>query len=117
VVFEVVRQPSFNLSTRATDEPAIPGELEEFRRMPLRAVVLDEIRHIAVEHKRALVPLEDGAPLLSIGLDSLGLAVLIIRLEEKLKVDPFSGDEEVEFPNTLGELIRTYEVAVAAPKS
>jgi acyl carrier protein len=85
--------------------------------MPLRATILDEIRHIAVEHKKMLGPLEDEAPLLSIGLDSLGLAVLIVRLEETLKVDPFSGDDEVEFPNTLGELIRTYEVAVAASAS
>jgi len=81
--------------------------------MPLRALILDEMRRIAVEHKRTLAALEDEAPLLSIGMDSLCLAVLVVRLEETLKVDPFSGDDEVEFPITLGDLIRTYEVAVS----
>jgi len=79
--------------------------------MRVRAAVLDEIRRIGAEHKKTLGPLEDEAPLLSVGLDSLALAVLIVRLEERLGVDPFSGDSEIEFPYTLGELIRTYEVA------
>jgi acyl carrier protein len=79
--------------------------------MHLRAVIVDEIRRIATEHKRTLGPLEDTSPLLSIGLDSLCLAVLIVRLEEELGVDPFSSDDEIEFPYTLGDLIRTYEVA------
>jgi acyl carrier protein len=79
----------------------------------LRAIILDEIRRIAAEHKRTLAPLEDAAPLLSVGLDSLCLAVLIVRLDEALKIDPFSGDSEVEFPYTLGDLIRAYEVAAS----
>ena len=77
--------------------------------MPLRAIILDEIRHIAVEHKKLLGPLEDEAPLLSIGLDLLGLAVLIVRLEETLKIDPFSGDDEVEFPGHARRADLTYE--------
>lgn len=79
--------------------------------MPLRDVILKEIRRIAVEHKKKLGPLDDAAPLLSLGLDSLCLAVLIVRLEETLEVDPFSGDVDVEIPNTLGELVRIYEAA------
>lgn len=82
--------------------------------MPLRVFILDEVRRIAIEHKKMLVPLDDEAPLLSIGLDSLCLAVLVVRLEETLGVDPFSGDNAVEFPYTLGDLIRTYEVAAPA---
>ena len=82
--------------------------------MPLRSVIVDEIRRIAVEHKKTLGPLEDTAPLLSIGLDSLCLAVLIVRLEELLGVDPFGSDDEVHLSWTLGDLIRTYEVAAPA---
>jgi acyl carrier protein len=77
----------------------------------LRDLILDEIRRVAQEHKKTLGPLEDSAPLLSTGLDSLCFAVLVVRLEETLKVDPFSGDDEVEFPTALGELIRIYESA------
>jgi acyl carrier protein len=116
VVFKVARPPSPDPSAKVTG-PETTAKLGEFHRTPLRAIILDEIRHIAVEHNKMLGSLEDEAPLLSIGLDSLGLAVLIVRLEETLKVDPFSGDDEVEFPNTLGELVRTYEVAVAASAS
>ena len=83
--------------------------------MSLRAVILDEIRRIAEEHNKTLGRLEDEAPLLSVGLDSLGFAVLAARLEEGLNVDPFNGDHEVEFPTTLGDLIRIYEGA--APRA
>ena len=79
--------------------------------MSLRAVILDEIRRIAEEHNKTLGRLEDEAPLLSVGLGSLGFAVLAAHLEEGLKVEPFNGDHEVEFPTTLGDLIRRYEGA------
>lgn len=82
--------------------------------MGVRDVIFDEIRRVAAEQKRTLGPLEDAEPLLSIGLDSLCLAVLIVRLEETLGVDPFSSNDQIEFPYTLGDLIRTYEVAAPA---
>jgi acyl carrier protein len=82
--------------------------------MDVRAVILNEIRRIAIEHKKQLAPVDDAVSLLSIGLDSLCLAVLVVRLEETLGVDPFSSDNGVEFPYTMGDLIRTYEIAAAA---
>ena len=82
--------------------------------MRVRAAILNEIQRIAIEHKKLLAPIDDAAPLLSMGLDSLCLAVLVVRLEETLGVDPFSSDNDVEFPYTLGDLIRTYEVAAPA---
>jgi acyl carrier protein len=85
-------------------------KLRHFGQMSLRDLILDQIRIIAKEHKKTLGPLEDGTPLLSTGLDSLCFAVLVVRLEETLKVEPFS-DDEIEFPTTLGELIRIYEYA------
>jgi len=55
--------------------------------------------------------LDDTAPLLTLGLDSLGFAILVARLEEKLGRDPFSVSDEIEFPVTVGDLVRLYEYA------
>jgi acyl carrier protein len=90
------------------------GKLEYFGNMSLRDIILDEIRRIAKEHKKSLGPLDDAVPLLATGLDSLCFAVLVVRLEETLKVEPFS-DDGIEYPTTLGELIGIYENA--APKA
>ena len=43
------------------------------------------------------------------GLDSLCFAIVVARLEDALGFDPFSAAEEVDFPVTLGDLIRFYE--------
>lgn len=79
--------------------------------MSTRSVVLEEIQTVAVEQKKVLAPLDDAAPLLTLGLDSLGFAILVARLEEKFGNDPFSASDEVEFPVTVGDLVRLYEHA------
>ncbi len=45
----------------------------------------------------------------SSGLDSLGFAVLVARLEDKLGVDPFTASEDAMFPVTLGDFVKVYE--------
>ena len=47
--------------------------------------------------------------LLDTGLDSLGLAVLVTRLESNLGYDPFSMMTEAVYPRTLGEFVAVYE--------
>ena len=47
--------------------------------------------------------------LLESGLDSLGFAVLVARLEDKLGVDPFTASEDAIFPVTFGDLVKVYE--------
>jgi aryl carrier-like protein len=47
--------------------------------------------------------------LLQSGLDSLGFAILIARLEAKLDFDPFVIMSEPVYPTTLGEFIGIYE--------
>jgi acyl carrier protein len=79
--------------------------------MPIRSVVVQQIQTVAAEQKKVLAPLTDTAPLLTLGLDSLGFAILVARLEEKLGCDPFSASDEVEFPVTFGDLVRLYENA------
>ncbi len=43
------------------------------------------------------------------GLDSLGFAVLVARLEDTLGVDPFTAAEDAFFPVTLGDFVKVYE--------
>ena len=52
--------------------------------------------------------------LLESGLDSLGHAILITRLEEKLGYDPFSISTEAYYPRTFGELVEFYRVNIPA---
>jgi hypothetical protein len=61
-----------------------------------------------------LPPLNDDLPLLESGLDSLGFAILVARLEDQLGTDPFAAEGEVAFPVTLGDFIGLYEGAVPA---
>ncbi|RUO66572.1 acyl carrier protein [Pseudidiomarina planktonica] len=47
--------------------------------------------------------------LLESGLDSLGFAILVARLEEELGYDPFSIMDEPVYPRTFGEFVAIYE--------
>lgn len=52
---------------------------------------------------------EDDKPLLATGLDSLGYAVVVTRLEMALGYDPFVLMEEPVYPRTFGEFVAIYE--------
>ena len=77
----------------------------------VRADVLAEIRRVARVQGKTLAPLTDDLVLLDSGLDSLGLAIVVARLEDALGVDPFSGADDGPLPVTLGDFIRCYEDA------
>jgi acyl carrier protein len=66
---------------------------------------------VAREQKKPLAPLTDDLALTDSGLDSLCFAIVVVRLEAALGVDPFNTDEEVRFPVTLGDFIGFYENA------
>ncbi|HHE08089.1 MAG TPA: acyl carrier protein [Chlorobaculum parvum] len=53
--------------------------------------------------------LNDETVLLESGLDSLGFAVLVARLEEELQYDPFAMMDEPFYPRTLGDFVALYE--------
>jgi acyl carrier protein len=53
--------------------------------------------------------LTDELVLLDSGVDSMGFAVLITRLEEELGYDPFSESDEPYYPRTFGEFVSFYE--------
>jgi acyl carrier protein len=80
--------------------------------MSVRSEILDQFKQVAHEQHLRLGPLSDELPLLDSGLDSLCFAVIVVRLESVLGVDPFSENEDAPFPVKLGEFIRFYENAV-----
>lgn len=53
--------------------------------------------------------LNDDVVLLESGLDSLGFAILVATLEEKLDFDPFTMMDEPLYPTTFGEFVTIYE--------
>jgi acyl carrier protein len=69
---------------------------------------------VAQEQNKTLAPLSNDLGLLETGLDSLCFAIIVARLEDQLDVDPFSADDEIDFPVTVGDFIRLYENAAAS---
>jgi acyl carrier protein len=66
---------------------------------------LEALRVRKVELAR---PLDDDAVLLETGLDSLGFAILVVKLEEELGYDPFMIMEEPVYPKTFREFVEVY---------
>ena len=79
--------------------------------MTLRSTVIEELLQVAKEQERQLAPLTDDLVLLESGLDSLGFAILVARLEDVLGFDPFTISEDAYYPVTLGDLIKFYDNA------
>jgi acyl carrier protein len=80
--------------------------------MSVKATVIAQIRQIAEDNRKSLPPLTDDLVLLDSGLDSLALAILVVRLEETLGCDPFTESDDMTYPVTLGDFIKFYEHAV-----
>jgi acyl carrier protein len=77
--------------------------------MSIKLTIMEEMARVAREHGKALAPLNDDVALLDSGLDSLGIAVLVARLEDRLGVDPFTTSDDVQFPVTVGDFVKAYE--------
>ena len=77
--------------------------------MSVKLTIMGQMEEIAREHGKILAPLRDDLVLLDSGLDSLGFAVLVARLEDKLGVDPFTASEDALFPVTFGDFVKVYE--------
>lgn len=73
----------------------------------LICTIFDEA--LALTDGELIRPLEDDSVLLESGLDSLGFAILVARLEEELGFDPFSMMEEPVYPTTFKAFVAIYE--------
>ena len=51
----------------------------------------------------------DSTVLLESGLDSLGFAILVARLEEETGKDPFADMEDAVYPTTFKEFVEIYQ--------
>lgn len=80
--------------------------------MSIKLTIMDEMARVAREQGRKLAPLNDDVALADSGLDSLGFAVLVARLEDRLGIDPFAAAEDGIFPVTFGEFVKVYEHGV-----
>jgi acyl carrier protein len=77
--------------------------------MSIKLTIMEQMAQVAREQGRTLAPLRDDLALLDSGLDSLGIAVLVARLEDRLGADPFTSAEDVHFPVTLADFVKAYE--------
>jgi hypothetical protein len=77
--------------------------------MSIRLTILEQIAEVADAQGKILPPLHDGLELRDSGFDSLLMAALLIRLEDRLGIAPFSGLGDVELPVTIGDFIKIYE--------
>jgi acyl carrier protein len=75
----------------------------------LRSVII-EVYIEALEFVDAELTSEllDDTVLLESGLDSLGFAILVTRLEEELGYDPFTLMQEAVYPTTFGDFVEIY---------
>jgi acyl carrier protein len=79
--------------------------------MSIRRTILSQFEEIRRDSEKPLRPLTDDLVLLESGLDSLGIAIIVARLEDRLGVDPFTDSDITVPPVTLGEFIQLYERA------
>ena len=78
--------------------------------METRQIITETLQELLADNGVTLaVPLDGNTPLLQTGLDSLGFAILVVRLEERLGYDPFVLMTEAVYPRTLDEFVAIYE--------
>lgn len=75
----------------------------------VRQAVVEAITTLLEEDELPVPALEDDTVLLETGLDSLGFAVLVTRLEESLGYDPFTLMTEAVYPRTLNDFVTIYK--------
>jgi hypothetical protein len=98
--------------TPAQPEPLLYAAMSaqpESQVLSIRSLIARELQQVALEHGRTLAPLTDEIKLLELGLDSLGLAVVVIRLADSLGIDPFGSGKSAAPPVTFGEFVAMYE--------
>ena len=78
---------------------------------PLHDRIANVFRDVFQEQNHGVTPPELTADsvLLESGLDSLGFAILVVRLEETLGFDPFVLSSEAYYPQTFGDFVAFYE--------
>jgi hypothetical protein len=81
--------------------------------MDLRQKIEAVMRSVGNQyHKKLVDEFRDDTVILESGLDSLDCAIVISRLQQELKIDPFSRlDDPAAYPRTFGEFVSLYQSA------
>jgi acyl carrier protein len=87
------------------------GQAQGIGKMSVKSTIQSLFEQVAREQQRSLAPLADDLKLSQSGLDSLSFALIVVRLEESLGMDPFEAVEK--FPATFGDFVRLYETQPA----
>ena len=78
--------------------------------MNIRSTIISEINSILVEQgSNPTSSFDEFTVIFDTGLDSLGFAILVTRLEDKLGFEPFSEMTQAFYPRTFGEFVAVYE--------
>jgi acyl carrier protein len=83
--------------------------------MDIRQIIIetfDEVRQTT--NNANLTQITDEMLLMETGIDSLGFAVIVVQLEEKLGFDPFSESDEPFYPRTVAEFVAYYQTHAIA---
>ena len=73
----------------------------------IRSLFIDILKDQGVDAETT--QLSRDSVLLEAGLDSLGYAILVTRLEDELGYDPFAMMEMPYYPQTFGQFVELYE--------
>lgn len=77
--------------------------------MDVRSGIVESIVDLLKEEDKPVPePITDDLVLLESGLDSLGFAVLVARLQDDFGYDPFTLMDDPVYPRTLGEFVEVY---------
>lgn len=75
----------------------------------IRSHIEDTFKQVIEESGTSLTEdLSDSTVLLESGLDSLGFAILVARLDEELGWDPFTISSEAVYPHTFEKFVAFY---------
>ncbi len=77
--------------------------------MNTRDTIESQFNDLLQDAGKPTTELHDELVLLQSGLDSLGFAMLVAKLENELGYDPFTMMEDAVYPVTFGELVAIYE--------
>ena len=78
--------------------------------MDIRSIIQAPFTELLLENGVVLVnPISDDIVLLDSGLDSLGFAILVTRLESDLGFDPFVIMKTPVYPRTFGDFVNIYK--------
>lgn len=81
----------------------------------VRAKVEEQLLLLLREEGCGVPQMSDDLILLDLGLDSLGFAVLVTRLDAELGYDPFTMSSDAVYPRTLGDFVEVYEKCAPLP--